>query len=180
MTGPEDAAALPSAIERLAARGPFAPQERELMVFGRLIGAWAVAWARLDARGVSVERRRGEWHFAWVLGGRAVQDVIWTLGGPPENDGTTLRCWDPELGAWRVVFMSPADRQLVTLVGRADGDGIVQDVVAWEGPQRADAAERWRFSEITPERFVWRAEASTDGWRTWRVTHEMRATRQRT
>ncbi len=180
MTDPETAAVLPSALERLAARGPFEPQERDLMVYGRLVGGWDVAWARLDVNGEAVERRRGEWHFAWVLGGRAVQDVIWTVGEPPENDGTTLRCWDPQLGAWRVVFMSPADRQFVTLVGRADGDGIVQDVVAWDRPERAGASERWRFCEMTLDGFVWRAEISRDGGRTWTITHEVRATRQRT
>src|SRR5687768_14335584 len=98
---------LPSAIERLAAAGPFPPQERDLALYGRLVGAWHVEWVRFDGAGAAVDRRRGEWHFAWVLGGRAVQDVIWTAGDPPDRDGTTLRCWDADLGAWRAVFMSP-------------------------------------------------------------------------
>ena len=167
--------ALPSAIERLSAPGPFAPDAHELMLYGRLIGAWDIDWVALDGTGKAVERRRGEWHFAWVLGGRAVQDVIWAVGAPPEQDGTTLRCWDPQLDAWRVVFMSPADREFVTLVGRREGDRIVQDIT----DRSPDApAERWTFSEITDAHFRWQAETSTDGGRTWTLTHEMRASRR--
>jgi hypothetical protein len=145
------------------------------MRFGRLVGAWDIDWVRLDDRGKPVERRRGEWHFAWVLGGRGVQDVIWTAGAPPEEDGTTLRCWDAQLGAWRAVFMSPGDGQFVTLLGRPEGDRIVQEVI--DRPSEA-RAERWTFSEVTDSAFVWQAETSTDGGHTWAVTHEMRASRR--
>jgi hypothetical protein len=103
-----------------------------------------------------------------------VQDVIWTAGAPPEEDGTTLRCWDAQLGAWRAVFMSPGDGQFVTLVGRAEGDRIVQELVG----RPPEAAERWTFSEISDAGFLWRAEMSSDGGRTWAVTHEMRASRR--
>ena len=177
MTQGDDQRALPPALERLRADGPYAPDERELMLYGRLVGSWDVAWAAFDDTGTAVERRRGEWHFAWVLGGRAVQDVIWTVGEPPENDGTTLRCWDRELGGWRVVFMSPGDGEFVTLVGRRDGDRIVQEIVDRPGPP-ATASGRWTFSEITSSSFLWQAERSDDGERTWRLTHQMRASRQ--
>jgi hypothetical protein len=170
---------LPSAIERLAASRPFPPQERDLALYGRLVGAWDVDWAAFDESGAVAERRRAEWHFAWVLGGRAVQDVIWRVGEPPENDGTTLRCWDPELGAWRAVFMSPGDGEYVSLVGRPDGEGIVQHVAPLgDGPGDARAERRWRFSSITDSGFLWQSETSPDGGRSWTVTHEMRARRR--
>jgi hypothetical protein len=161
-------------IERLSASGPFPPDADQLMLYGRLVGAWEVEWVRFDGRGEAAERRRGEWHFAWVLGGRGVQDVIWAAGAPRERDGTTLRCWDPDLGAWRVTFMSPGDRQFVTLVGRADGDRIVQDLT---DPIADAPAGRWTFSDITHTSFLWQAETSSDGGRTWTVTHEMKASR---
>jgi hypothetical protein len=167
--------AVPSAIERLSAPGPFAPDTHELMLFGRLIGAWDIDWVAFDGSGKVVERRRCEWHFAWVLGGRAVQDVIWAVGAPREEDGTTLRCWDPQLGAWRVVFMSPGDGEYVTLLGRPAGGDIVQEVI--DRPPDAHP-ERWTFSEITDAGFRWQAERSRDGGRTWAVTHEMRASRR--
>src|SRR3712207_4710893 len=146
------------------------------MLYGRLVGEWDVDWVALDEDGQPVDRRRCEWHFAWVLGGRGVQDVIWVVGEPGANDGTTLRCWDRGIGAWRVVFMSPGDGEFVTLVGRRDGDRIVQEVV--DRSPEVDAielSERWTFSEISDAGFLWRAERSTDGGATWTATHEMRA-----
>jgi hypothetical protein len=139
---------LPSAIERLRAPGPFAPDKHQLMLYGRLIGAWDIDWVAFDEAGEAIERRRGEWHFAWVLGGRGVQDVIWTVGAPPEQDGTTLRCWDAQLGAWRVVFMSPGDREFVTLVGRPEGDRIVQEVI--DRPPDAAASGGRSLKSPTP------------------------------
>jgi hypothetical protein len=165
----------PSAIERLSAPGPFAPGAEELMLYGRLVGAWEIEWVAFDERGNAVERRPGEWHFAWVLGGRGVQDVIWREGAPPDQDGTTLRCWDAGLGAWRVVFMSPGDGEFVTMVGRPDGDRIVQDVT--DRPPGAPL-ERWTFSNITDTAFLWQAETLPDGGRNWVVTHEIRAARR--
>ena len=126
MTADARAPRLPSAIERLAAAGPFPLAEQELMLFGRLVGAWDVGWVALAPAGDVLAWRQGEWHFAWVLGGRGIQDVIWVVGEPPENDGTTLRCWDEDLGAWRAVFMSPGDGEYVTLLARPEGDTIVQ------------------------------------------------------
>src|ERR671914_704182 len=72
MIDSQDRRTLPSAIERLSAPGPFAADKDELMLYGRLIGAWDVDWVAFDESGDTVERRRCEWHFAWVLGGRGV------------------------------------------------------------------------------------------------------------
>jgi hypothetical protein len=101
MIDSRDRRTVPSAIERLSAPGPFAPDKDELMLYGRLIGAWDVEWVAFDENGDAVERRRGEWHFAWVLGGRGVQDVIWTAGAPvdhptpPPSGGRSLRSTTP-------------------------------------------------------------------------------------
>ena len=177
MTHLDPTTELPSALVRLAAEGPFEPDAAELALYGQFVGAWGVEWTALSADGAVGERRTGEWHFAWVLGGRGIQDVIWVDGARAEADGTTLRCWDPRLGAWRVVFMSPGDGQFVTLVGRRRGDDIVQDVL---DPTPAAGAACWTFTEITARSFLWRAETSVDAGATWTVTHEMRANRRGT
>ena len=170
--------ALPSAIERLSATGPFAPEDPDLMLVGRLVGAWDVEWAAFDSTGGALERRRGEWHFAWVLGGRGVQDVISIAGAPRDSDGTTLRCWDAGLGAWRAVFMSPGDGEYAILIGRPDGDRIVQDRLPWGSAASLAPAQRWTFSKITTESFLWQAQTMSESGGTWTVTHEIRATRQ--
>jgi hypothetical protein len=108
------------------------------------LGSWDVEWLEFGGEGEVRERRRGEWRLAWVPGGHGVLDVISTVGGPRDEDVVTLRCWDAQLGAWRIVYMSPGDRQFATMVGRPDGDRILQDIV---DPPSGDRSGRWIFSD---------------------------------
>jgi hypothetical protein len=41
-----------------------------------------------------------------------------------------------------------------------------------------DPQLRWRFTDITPQSFVWRGEISRDGGATWTLDEEMRITRR--
>lgn len=152
-------------LDRLAAAGPYPPDEQELMLYGRLVGTWDVEWTRFADDGQPAERREAEWRFGWILGGRGIQDVIWQKGDPPHRDGTTIRCWDADAKLWRLSFMSPHDGEFVTMTGRADGDRIVQHL---DG--RPD--DRWIFDEITDATFRWRATTGD------RVTHQMLARRR--
>ena len=47
-------------IEALAAPGPAPEHAAKLDLFGRLVGAWDVEYAHLDAAGAVTARRRGE------------------------------------------------------------------------------------------------------------------------
>lgn len=162
-----------SALARLGAPGPFEPHAADLMLFGQLVGVWDVEWTEFADGGQPRERRRGEWRFGWILGGRGVQDVISRSGAPPSEDGTTVRCWDAGDQVWRAVFMSPGDGEYVSLIGRHSGREIVQEVV-----QDASAPpRRWVFSDIEHSSFRWRAETRRDPG-TWELTHEIRATRR--
>mgnify|MGYP001564200318 CR=1 FL=1 len=70
------------------------PEHAEkLMLYGQFVGSWDVHSRKFKPDGRRTERR-GEWHFAWVLGGRGVQDVLFETGVPPHQYGTTLRCYD--------------------------------------------------------------------------------------
>jgi hypothetical protein len=123
---------------------------------------------------------RGEWHFAWVLEGRAIQDV-WIV--PKRSDrngqtptlhnryGTTLRIYDPNLNAWRVFWFNPVTQVRAELIGRKIGNVIVQQTV------NDDSFTRWIFDDITPNSFVWRAEFSNDGGKTWQLDAEFHAHR---
>jgi hypothetical protein len=167
-------APLPAAIELLAADGPAPTLAEGLSLFGRFVGSWDVESVVYDLDG-SERREPCEWHFAWVLGGRAVQDVLFRAGAPPQQRGTTLRAYDERSGLWHVTWTAPAAGQFVHLVARAVPEGILLEGRTADG--RSD--ERWRFSEIRPDAFTWRGECSLDGGRSWRLQQVMQARRRR-
>jgi hypothetical protein len=164
---PHDAAGDPVTepfADVLLAGGPSGPHARELMLFGRFIGSWDITWRGLDRHGVEREMQ-GELHFAWVLGGRAVQDV-WIVparGLPGEGEpgiafhGSTLRFYDPAIGAWRSTWIEPVNGRVRRFIGRPVGDDIVLE--SFEDEPRL----RWRFTDIADDRFRWVGEISRDG-----------------
>ena len=77
-------------VEALHVDGPPGPDAEQLQLFGQFIGSWDIAWSGLDADG-RPRTARGELHFGWVLGGRAVQDV-WIVPGRGEP-GAGVRRW---------------------------------------------------------------------------------------
>ena len=80
------------------------------------------------------------------------------------------RFYDPSIGAWRGNWMDPVNGDVLRFVVRPAGEEILM---------LADGQEprlRWRFTEIEPDSFSFRAESSTDG-DDWVVDEEMRVTR---
>jgi hypothetical protein len=161
-------------------RAPEIPESAD--VYGWLVGSWdldiRIYWKDVSALGL-----KGEVHFAWVLEGRAVQDV-WIMprrsdrGGTSEHGvdsyGTTLRVWDAGIQAWRVTWINPAKGARNELIGRWSGKDIVQ-----LGHHADGTPIRWMFTEITADSFRWTGEAlDTDG-KTWRLQGDFRARRQR-
>jgi hypothetical protein len=82
-------------IEALSSTAAAADRADKMKLYGRLIGRWA-----MDATVYRDDGTRhqgpGEIYFAWVLEGRAIQDV-WIL--PGIFYGTTLRVYDPDIDA---------------------------------------------------------------------------------
>jgi hypothetical protein len=158
----------------LPAAGPYPEYTDRLMLYGQFIGAWDMSseWYERDGQTRSA---RGEWHFAWILGGRGVQDVIFASGAPADQAGTTLRCYDPAADLWHVTYMQPSAGEFVTLVGRASGDRIVNEGSGTDPDRR----ERWSFMDIQPDSFTWTGEASTDGGQTWFLEQKMKGVRKK-
>jgi hypothetical protein len=160
-------------------RAPEIPESEDL--YGWLVGSWDLDirtyWKDVSALGL-----KGEAHFAWVLEGRAVQD-LWIMprrsdrGGSYEHGvnsyGTTLRVWDAGLKAWRVTWVNPAVGIRNDLVGRRQGADIVQ-LGHHEG-----TPIRWMFTEITRDSFRWTGESLEPDGKTWKMQGDFRATRQR-
>jgi len=157
-----------SFAEALSSTGPAADRADKMSLYGWLIGDWrfdAVMHADDGARHTG----EGEIHFAWVLEGRAIQDV-WIL--PGIFFGTTLRIYDPGLDAWHILWSDPLKQLYTRQIGRARGRDIVQ-----EGTADGGAATRWSFTEITPDGFRWTGERSLDGGATWQLQADFRARR---
>jgi len=156
-------------IEALEADGPFPDHADKLMLFGRLVGSWDIEDRFFDEDGNVTKESRGEWHFGWVLEGRAIQDV---LIAPPRDErrpgqqsneyGTTIRVYDPRIDGWRVTFVAPVFGATVNLIAREHGDEI------WlEGRGPDNRLLRWTFSDISDERVRWQGFVSADEGRTW-------------
>ena len=169
----------PSAAEIIGAIGPNPEHREALMLFGQFVGSWDVDATQRTPDGRS-QRVRGEWHFFWVLEGRAIQDVILT---PPRGERdpnkwrmgdyqTALRFYRPEDGTWDVTAISPIYNQVHRLIARQVGDRIVL-----EGTRPDGRPQRWSFNDITSERCRWRGEVSSDGGATWFLEEEMTLTR---
>jgi hypothetical protein len=165
-------------LDAIGADGPIPELADELRLFGQFVGSWRLDWRGAHGAGAGLELP-GELHFGWVLGGRAIQDV-WIVPSPrPALElppgvgfhGSTLRFYDPALGAWRSTWIEPVNGRVRCFVGRPDGADI-----CLTSDEEAPAL-RWRFTAVTPTSFTWIGEISDDGGRTYVRDEEMRATR---
>ena len=153
-------------IEVLQASEPLPELAEKLQLFGQFVGSW-------DARVVNYKRDgssqivEAEWHFGWVLEGRAIQDV-WIAPkrslrvveeNAPGDYGATIRFYDAKIDAWRSTWIGPVKGKVIPFVARQMNDEIVL-----EGKLDTESEVKWIFSEITKNSFRWRSMESTDGW----------------
>src|SRR5215510_7573724 len=152
-------------------------------IYGWLIGGWEATAYDYAADGTAHESS-GEWHFGRVLEGRAIQDV-WispprsqrsdkTLSKQYNRYGTSMRVYDRESRVWRVTWFNPVTGVRNDLVGRRQGDEIVQEGLAADGHKI-----RWFFKDITPTSFRWLGEYLESDGKTWRLQAEFRARRMK-
>jgi hypothetical protein len=172
----------PSFAQVLHASGPDAARAAKLALYAWLVGRWDLDVTTFLEDG-AVHHGHGEIHAGWILQGRAIQDVwmiprlrdrrpgIESLPGAGNWYGTTLRIFDPELDAWRILWNDPATNFFTQQIGRAHGDDIVQT-----GPDPRGGSARWIFDDLEDDSFHWTAEHSRDE-HTWRREVEIRARR---
>ncbi len=156
-------------LQFLPADGRHADLLPEGDLYGWFIGSWDIDNHHYDEKRGEWVDSRGECHVGWILGGRAIQD-LW--GSPTRGFGTTIRSYDASIDAWRIHWFAPWT-SYCTLIGRADGDRIMQ-----QGEQSDGRPICWSFNDITPDSFLWRGEISDDGGATWRVEQEMHVRRR--
>ena len=168
-------------LDALRAAGPAPDRSDGMGLYSWLIGSWDLDVVEFLPDGTQ-RRRPGEWHFAWVLEGRAIQDV-WAV--PPRGQrqgdavahgnryGTTLRVYDPRDGTWRIQWTEPVSQTFLAMVGRGEGGDIIQ-----VGEMNEGHIVRWSFRHITRASFLWRGEVSADAGATWQRTVEFTALRR--
>ena len=157
-------------------------RQEKLGLYAWLVGQWEMDVTTILEDG-STHAGRGEIYAGWILQDRAIQDVwmiprlnerrpgIDQLPGAGNWYGTTLRIYDPNLDAWRILWNDPATNFFTQQIGRAQGRDIVQ-----KGSDPRGGTMRWRFSEIEPVSFHWTAERSLDNEH-WRNEVDIRARR---
>ena len=159
----------------MGADGPDPSLRDKLMLFGQFVGDWEIYEARFRQPGGTWVKMRGEVHFGWILGGRAVQDV-WMGSKEGSKEvilaGTTIRFYDPKIDAWHSTWISPFKEFVKLFIARKVNDDIVLEGKTTKGYQ-----EKWIFSEITPNSFRWHSEETHDSGKTWELTEEMRIRR---
>ncbi len=178
-------AAAQNSIQGLHSSGPDPALAQKLKLFGQFVGDWECEVVSVDANG---KRTKGEaeWHFGWVLDGRATQDVwiarddVSKANAPISEWGTTVRFYDPKSDVWRVVWAGPKRGNLLAFVARQSGDEIVMEVDYVQGLPRMNPPDgpalhrgQWIFDGIKPDSFHWRSVISHDGGKTWQLQSEM-------
>jgi hypothetical protein len=62
-------------FDLLAATRPFTEYADKLTLYGQFVGSWDIDATWYEREG-GQRKGTGEWHFAWILGGRGIQDVL--------------------------------------------------------------------------------------------------------
>lgn len=151
-----------------------------MLGFGRIVGKWDIEYSA-QGRDGKTTTAKCEWNFAWVLDGRAVQDV-WVCPSRAERArdpqlqgewGSTMRVYDKKRDVWHVVFFGPAIGNINELTARVIASDIVQ-----ESTDSVGKITQWNFEKITPTSFHWYSQQSTDKGKTWIRQEDMYARRR--
>lgn len=164
--------------ELLLADGP-SVDAADAELFGQFVGSWDIAVTWFEDRS-PIRHERGEWHIAWVLGGRAIQDV-WVVpplaeqkrGAPVYEYGTTLRFPDPSGSFWHSTWHGPVNGLVACFTARREASDVVL-----MGRHPDGRRLRWTFSDIEPDRFSWRNESNADDGPNWVLVQSFTAVRQ--
>lgn len=171
-----------SMIEALRAEAAAAERAAAMHAFGQFVGSWSLDVRWYGAEGDLVHAATGEWHFGWILGGLAIQDV-WIVPSQRRHDplatslrwgdyGTSVRFFDPSIDAWRSTWIGPVRGLVIPFIARKTPWGVELLGAA------ADTRLRWSFSDITPTTFVWRNEEAHGEHGPWKLAQEFSARRR--
>lgn len=139
--------------------------------FGRYIGDWKIEDETLARDGSGWLPGAGaRWIFSCVGPGVAVQDYWMPAGG---GFGTNLRNYNPDTGAWEIVWAAAGQNGLMHISAlQTDAGDMVMNV---ERPV-PDPPRRIIFFVPEADGWRWVQQLSFDGGETWTDVYRIRAT----
>jgi len=146
--------------------------EGPMAQFGRYVGDWKIEDESLARDGSGWSPGKGaRWVFECIGDGTAVQDFWMPNGG---GFGTNLRTYNPDTGAWEIVWAAQSLNGLMHISAQQTDDGnIVMDILR---PVQ-DPPRRIIFFEPDEDGWSWVQQWSFDGGETWTDVYHIRATR---
>jgi uncharacterized protein DUF4440 len=142
--------------------------------YDALIGVWEFRFQPRNGDGTFVPGFNGHWTFEKKPGGLLIEDH-WRPDNPKSPNGVstyTYRSFDPVRKIWRIVGMH--SQQGGFQLGLTWSDADNRFAVQHDGNMMV----RIRYFALQPNHFLWRADGSADGGKTWvRDIWTMEATR---
>ena len=143
----------------------------EFNYFGKLIGSWKFNYADNNTSRMV----KGEWHFAWILEGMAIQDVIIlpsydTRDANPHPDdeyGTTIRVYNSDTHTWDISYCYTGG--IIRLEAIKLGDMIVLTNID-------NDKKKWVFSKMENNNFHWQNVTVKDSGE-WHINADIYAER---
>jgi len=163
---------LPAVAEVPAVSGDAAAcLEGPMAQFGRYVGDWKITDEQIKSDGSGWEPQQGaRWVFECLKNGIAVQDYWHAAGG---GFGTNLRTYNPDTGAWEIVWAAGNLNGLMHITASEDANGdIVMDILKPETPQ----PRRIIFFQPDEDGWNWVQQWSFDDGETWTDVYRIRAT----
>jgi uncharacterized protein DUF1579 len=147
-------------------RNPKAP--KELSVFSFIVGKWQGTMKTRLPNGTTVSGIPVSWIGRYILDGTAIADEAHSVypDGRPAL-GISLRQYDARRKTWIVEFLNVSESFLRKQVNAKSGSVTVSGrnvTVRGEGP---GISVREHYLVADADHFVYRADVSTDGGRTW-------------
>ena len=147
-----------------------------------MIGAWEFDWVGHKEDG-STWTVPGEWHFSWILEGRAIQDnwicpkiALRKSGKYPDGEyETTIRFYDVKDDCIKVIWVGPILSLLKLFRATQIEDSIIQsEIIVGDNGKIA----KWVFKDISETAFKWESYISSDNKKTWKMDLEVFAKRK--
>lgn len=140
----------------------------DLGLFGGFVGDWDMEVRFFDPDGETIFEGPGVWTFAWILDGRAIQDVLTydvpeKFPAPPGSRriGSSLRSYQPEDRTWRVTWVGATTGIYLSLTAQPADCGISISGAGGDG-----SPLHWAFTAISDDSFNWvgRTMSGRDEW----------------